>query len=98
MTFAARRTQIVSPVEIQKILADDSYREVKQRDARPGDIVLYCHENGDANHSGLVVRNDAEDVMPTICSKWGKSGEFIHGLYDVPALYGPGVKFYRCEP
>lgn len=99
MTFACRRTLIESPREIQLILEDDAYREILQKDVLAGDVVLYCDENGDANHSGIVVWYEhLKDIAPIICSKWGKFGEYIHGLYDVPNVYGPQYRYFRCEP
>jgi hypothetical protein len=77
-------------------LRDDKWEEVELGAVLPGDIVVYYGEDGDANHSGIVVQTDSLKV-PIICSKWGFSGEFIHQLNDVPNLYGPTTIFYRCQ-
>ena len=96
LTFASRRTHIIDWGEIQKILRDDNYKEVELKDVKPGDIVVYLRD-GDANHSGMVVEHTPNlTVLPMVCSKWGAAGEFIHGLMDCPAAYGPDYKFYRC--
>jgi hypothetical protein len=61
-----------------------------------GDVVIYFDHEGDPNHSGIIVDNAPESLIPRICSKWGVAGEFIHWLNDVPEMYGPQHKFYRC--
>lgn len=97
MTFASRRTKILTTTQIQMILDDDNYQEVDLREALPGDIAVYYSEDGDANHSGIVVEYDQGLLVPIIFSKWGNAGEYIHGLRDCPSIYGPIVKFYRCR-
>lgn len=98
LTFASRRTKIISWNELKKILADDCYEELKLSAVKPGDIVLYFSETGDATHSGVIVEYDPPNtVVPLVCSKWGNAGEFIHSLRDCPDVYGPDVKFYRCR-
>lgn len=97
LTFASRRTKILEWSELQKILRDDAYVEIEMTDVMPGDIVIYL-DQGDANHSGIVVEYRAgQTVLPIICSKWGSAGEFIHALRDCPSAYGPDIKFYRCK-
>lgn len=96
LTFACHRTRVMDSQEVQRILADDRWIELGYDDVLPGDVVVYYGEDGDANHSGIIVSRD-ELSVPVICSKWGFSGEFIHKLNDVPNLYGPAMKFYRCR-
>ena len=96
LTFASHRTRILEAQDVQRILQDDKWQPVPPNDLLPGDIVVYYGEDGDANHSGIVVQLDPMNV-PIICSKWGFSGEFVHKLNDVPNLYGPITKFYRCR-
>jgi len=93
MTFASRRTRVFDPLAVQRILADDEWIEIELKDVLPGDVVIYFDEEGDANHSGIVVGTE-----PLICSKWGSAGEFIHPLDQVPRnQYGPVKKFFRCH-
>ena len=66
------------------------------REVLGGDVVIYYDDEGDPNHSGLVVEYSDDRLIPRICSKWGFAGEFIHWLNDVPEMYGPVHKFYRC--
>lgn len=96
MTFASRRTWIYSPASIRHILDDDAYREVTLSDVLPGDIVVYYSETEDANHSAIVLEWRSGLVQPIVYSKWAHAGEFIHGLRDCPALYGPMTRFFRC--
>ena len=96
LTFANRRTRIENTAEIHKIVDDDQYHEVPLPNVLPGDVAIYYAEDGDANHSGLVV--DVPDTLgPIICSKWGAAGEYVHALRDCPKMYGPVIKFYRCR-
>lgn len=98
LTFACRRTRVTDTGGIARILSDDKWAEIEMRDLLPGDIVVYYSDEGEANHSGIVVSRDEALGIPTICSKWGSAGEFIHLLTEYPrTLYGPHQKFYRCR-
>jgi hypothetical protein len=97
LTFASRRSKVLDLPNIVKILQDDEWREIQLRDLLPGDIVVYFDHDGDANHSGIVVQYSSEILVPLICSKWGYGAEYIHKLSDVPSVYGPITKFYRCH-
>ncbi len=97
LTFACRRTKVLYRKDIDLILNDDGYREVSLEDVLPGDVVIYFSAEGDPNHSGIVVEMEDTLHVPRICSKWGYAGEFVHVLHDVPNLYGPRHKFFRCE-
>src|SRR5205807_602822 len=97
LTFASRRTKIVDWKNLQKILMDDVWIEIPLQQALPGDVVIYFDDDGDANHSGIVVESIGVNIIPKICSKWGYAGEFLHWLSDVPRFYGPVHKFYRCR-
>jgi len=96
LTFASRRTRIVEPQSIQRILTDDNWVELKLEDVLPGDIVVYYSEEGEPNHSGIVVEVGALSV-PKVCSKWGSAGEYLHILTDCPLFYGPVKRFFRCR-
>jgi len=98
LTFASRRTHIFDSPSVNRILSDDDWKEVQPADILPGDIVIYSSDDGDANHSGVVVGEVGEGIrLPLICSKWGNAGEFLHLVNDCPTLYGPITKFYRCR-
>src|SRR5450432_3451489 len=46
-TFASKRTGIYSDSEIEKILNDDKYIEIKtEKDVLPGDVIIYYNESG----------------------------------------------------
>lgn len=96
LTFASHRTRITESEGIDLILADDCWTEITDmQKLLPGDIVVYFSEEGDPNHSGLVVA--CGDLVPTICSKWGSAGEYIHLLNDCFSIYGPIKRFFRCR-
>jgi hypothetical protein len=98
LTFASRRTCLHTTADLKRIMADDRYEELQQKDVMAGDIVVYFSDSGDANHSGIVTSYDPNhDAAPLVCSKWGRAGEFLHSLHSCPKAYGPNVKFYRCR-
>ena len=86
MTFASRRTGIYERSEIEKILADDGYVEIPLSKTIAGDIIIYFGEDGDAEHSGVVVTSAGESQLgvPRVLSKWGKYAEFVHWANQCP--------------
>ena len=96
MTFASRRTGIWATAEIQKILSDDQYGEVKPEDAIPGDVIIYFGVDGDAEHSGIVLTSpkDSQLRVPQVLSKWGKFSEFIHWANQSPYNFA-SVRYFR---
>jgi len=97
LTFASRRSKILDFPNILKILEDDNWREIDMKNTLAGDIVIYFDNEGDANHSGIVVQYSQQIFVPLICSKWGQGAEYIHKVSDVPSSYGPITKYYRCH-
>jgi hypothetical protein len=100
LTFLSRRGHIDADDEIDKILADDDYEEVTDREnVLPGDVILYGLRAGDYQHSGIVVgvpeKNTKEVWSPFVLSKWGRFGEYIHRHIDVPLSYGKCLGFWR---
>jgi len=98
MTFASKRTGIDEPSEIYKIIKDDKYIEIIKEEVLPGDIILYFDEEGDIEHSGIVVRAPRQDSLwiPMIFSKWGKYAEVIHLANQCPYNFSR-AKYYRSE-
>lgn len=99
LTFATRRTGIFNTEEIKKILADDVYKEIPLRNILVGDVVLYIAENGDVDHSGIVVDvNENFGIRtPKIISKWGTMPEFIHLVHQCPYDFKTVKKYYRND-
>jgi hypothetical protein len=101
LTFGARRTFIRFATEIAKILDDDDYEQVALDDVLPGDAAVY-YENGDAEHSGIVMRIEVRQVMglplriPWILSKWAVNHEVIHRVAECPYRAGD-VRYYRIS-
>ncbi len=99
MIFAARRTQIWDPAQVEKILAEDGYTRVSKDDLEVGDIVMYKNrENGDWEHSCIVVEKLNLAGLPWIkvLGKWGRAHEVVHFLGDSPyAQHEP--LYYRLE-
>lgn len=94
LTFASRRTRITDAKSIERILLDDEWIEIDLPTVLPGDIVIYFSDEGDPNHSGVVVETKP---LFRICSKWGSAGEYLHVLTDVHPMYGPRKRFFRCR-
>ena len=84
MTFAARRTAISASSEVQKILNEDGYVEVKENCLIPGDIMLYIAPDGDIEHSATVVAITEKPFMPIVVSKWGIGFEAMHAANHCP--------------
>lgn len=97
LTFGCRRTKITDRESVNQILCDDHWKEVPEKDAEPGDIVVYFDDSGDPSHSGLVVAKDDMLGIPTIVSKWGVGPEFIHTAAYVPPIYGTLRRYYHCS-
>jgi hypothetical protein len=82
LTFAARRTGISDPGQVQKILNDDGYQQLALGEfPLVGDIVVY-RENGDIVHSGVVVGSRNQETM--VLGKWGDCHEAVHPVYHCP--------------
>ncbi len=99
LTFASRRTRIFDSNDIQRIINDDNYKSVEEKDVSPGDIVLY-YQKGDPRHSGIVV----EVPMPEnrvsqirVVSKWGHGHEVVHAVRDCPYSPCDLLVYYRVQ-
>jgi hypothetical protein len=89
LTFASRRTAIISPEEVRKILEEDDYHRIASlADVMPGDIVVYISEDNDIEHSGIVIATPKFEgqfvINPVVLSKWGSAHEVIHRVMDCP--------------
>ncbi|MDD5681272.1 MAG: hypothetical protein PHI59_08555 [Candidatus Omnitrophica bacterium] len=98
LTFASRRTGIYDIQEIHKILKEDDYDEILESDVMPGDIVVYFSENGDIEHSGIVISKGEPPLnIPKIVSKWGHAGfEVIHYVNRSP-YSAIKISYYRIN-
>ena len=96
LTFASRRTGIHDVASINEILSEDEYGEVTLGQALPGDLVLYFSDEGDIEHSAILVTPPQRETLmiPKVLSKWGKFWEVIHNANDCPYNFGR-AKFYR---
>lgn len=96
LAFASRRTWISKSCEIDKILREDKYIEIHRKDTLPGDIIIYYANDGDAEHSGIVLSEPKELGIPMVVSKWGSFPEFVHWANQCPYSFQNAV-FYRIE-
>ncbi len=94
LTFASRRTRIWSSKAIRMILKDDSYIEVNLNQVKPGDVIIYLDEQGDFEHSGIIVDVDETHLLPRVVSKWGGYKEVIHWANQCP-YDSFQMRFYR---
>jgi len=83
LTFASGRT-CVDPEDLAMVLSEDKYEEVPSASVKAGDVILYYSEDGEAEHSGLVVVPPSEGLLnvPVIVSKWGRAGEYVWSSSD----------------
>src|SRR5438105_3711220 len=69
LTFGSRRTWIDGSKQIETILEDDDYKEIRYEQVLPGDIAIYT-KDGQIEHSGIVVEAPSKLKLPKILSKW----------------------------
>jgi hypothetical protein len=89
MAFASRRTNIDQTIELRKILKEDSYIGVNDKEVMAGDLVLYVNATGtgEIEHTGIVLQAEfPKSGLPFILvlSKWGKYKEAIHDVKNCP--------------
>ena len=80
MTFASRRTGIFESSTLKQILNEDGYEQIEKDQVKAGDVIMYYGNDGDFEHSGLVVKPPTPNSLnvPTVRSKWAKYKELIH--------------------
>jgi hypothetical protein len=92
LTFGSRRTVIWHATEVAKILKDDGYDVVPIGQVLSGDVAVYYSQEGDIEHSGIVV--NPGELSPFILSKWGKAHEVVHLVSFCP-YDASRVRYYR---
>jgi hypothetical protein len=94
LTFASRRTGIYDIGALQTILGEDGYTEIDRANVLPGDIILYFGDDGDIEHSGVIISEpDKQLHVPKVFSKWGRYKEAVHWAHICP--YNFKVRYYR---
>lgn len=97
LTFASRRTGIFDSDVIGTILNEDGYEEIPPKNVLPGDVIIYYADDGDTEHSGIVVSTSADNLgIPEVISKWGKFSEFIHRANNCPYTFAT-ARYYRVK-
>ena len=83
---------------------EDCYSEIDS--PIPGDIILYYTDEGDVEHSGIVVSEPVNEPvgiddpnihlirLPMVVSKWGAWREVLHFANHCPYTF-TDVKYYR---
>lgn len=96
LSFAARRTCIESSDAVRQILREDGYKEMSRELAEPGDFVLYFSDDGDVEHSGLLLEAPSKSALglPLVLSKWGMYAEVVHRASHCPYSVA-NLRFYR---
>jgi hypothetical protein len=108
LTLGSRRTQVTDI--IFPILEEDGYERLpSEKDARTGDVVVYCGKRGEVIHSGFVLRSgeillglgsdEGKITVPMVWSKWGKGCEMVHPVEICP-YFGDektSVRYYRLK-
>lgn len=100
MVFASRRTWIEIDI-ITWIFGEDGYHRFSELDnSRSGDLVLYrdTHTKEYA-HVGMIIGEKlllegSSQSEIWVISQFGKNGEWIHPLDDVPPNFKGGIEFW----
>ncbi len=96
LCFASRRTRVYEIDDILRLLEEDKYVGVEAENVLPGDVVLYVADDGDIEHSGVVVSPPEDLGIPKVVSKWGAGVEAIHWANRCP--YNPSqLRYYRVK-
>lgn len=74
---------------VSGILSRKEFKEIDERDAVSGDMVLYYQDDA-LQHGGKV------SGVQMIHSKWGPNELFEHALWEVPASYGNRTVFLKA--
>ncbi len=96
LVFASRRTWICEGSSVMTILEDDGYEEIPETEALPGDVIVYFDEDGDPDHSGVLLDwSKGKPRIPLVLSKWGKFREVIHWGNYGPYPQLSQARYYR---
>ena len=98
LLFASRRT-LVDMEQWDLIQADDGYRKLDESEApMPGDVVLYRDRHHRPSHVAQIIRVDLDIARAEhhveVVSQWGRDGEYIHKIADVPFLLGAPAEIW----
>jgi hypothetical protein len=95
MVFASRRTH-VDVEHLPQIYLEDLYRTVPSPEL--GDVAVYRDEADTMQHVGVVVGVEVNFATgqrsPTILSKWGGDGEYVHPPDHVPEAFGRITEYW----
>jgi hypothetical protein len=96
LVFASRRTAIIDSAVLATMLREDDYQEIPLAEVMPGDVAIYW-DDGDMQHSGLVVEVSKNPTVPRILSKWAHLQEAVHWVHQAPPEYGADIHYYRIR-
>ena len=84
--FASSRTCIIDVECINKILNDDGYTKINDPSKiLPGDIIIYWSDEGDAEHSAIVIcKPESKPTVPWVVGRWGRYDEVVHLANNCP--------------
>ena len=74
------------------LLNNSFLTEVQTTPAPVGTFVMYFDSDGAFTHAGLAASDGR------VQSKWGTLGLFEHDVFDVPSIYGNGVRYFGKLP
>ena len=97
LVFANRRARVYELKDLQFIREDDGYREIDARDVVAGDLIVY-YQGEEIVHTGIVLNPQwvGQIFVPSVLSKWGDAGEYIHAYNQCP--YGTNVHYWTDRP
>ncbi len=96
--FAASRTGIDSGRDVRMIIEADGYVSVTPAKALPGDIVLYIAEDGDVEHSAILITPEHKSLtnQAQVVSKWGPFTEWVHDVNMCP-YNASNIEYWRID-
>jgi hypothetical protein len=97
LVFGASRTGIHGR-DVRMILHDDGYVPVSENDSLAGDVVLYVAQDGDVEHSAVLItpRARSASAFAVVHSKWGDLSEWVHDLPLCPYDFS-NVEYWRIN-
>ena len=98
LIFASRRTRI-EPNLVRWILQEDGYKPIDEQHTMVDDLVIYTLNKDEVVHIGRLIDKVLDEATNEyqwrILSKWGKDGEYLHKIKDVPQyLSYDGLEFW----
>ncbi len=71
------------------------YYQIKNRDIKEGDIIVYFDWTKEIEHFAKVYETDGTIKGTIIRSKWGSLGVYETTIFGIPNIYGCHIEIWR---